>query len=222
MKIEPRDYQQEAITNTISTLHNDPRCQLHMAPGSGKTVVSLQIHEVIESTSTLFCTPSIHLVYQTLKSWAKFRSTEYAAMVVCSERMSKADKEELGELRASNVIVSTDAKEIGEFLSESGMKVVFSTYKSLMKVATAANHLNFSFDLGIFDEAHHIAGHTEKDATVCLKDDIFPIKKRIFLTATPRIATNKFKGNDNWLGMEKESHYGKVSYTLPFRTAVRD
>ena len=135
---EDRKYQQKAVTSALANLKNDSRCRLHMAPGSGKTIIALQIHEKRNSKSTLFCTPTIHLVYQTLKSWAKYRSKKYSALVVCSGRMSKADKEELEELRASNVLVTTNTKEIGEFLSMSGKKVVFSTYKSLMKVAAAS------------------------------------------------------------------------------------
>ena len=43
----------------------------------------------------------------------------------------------------------------------------------------------FKFDLGIFDEAHKTAGRGS-NFTFALEDKNLPIRKRLFLTATPR------------------------------------
>ena len=130
--------------------------------------------------------------------------------------------EEMDELRSSNIVVTTLPSDISEFLSKKGKKVIFSTYLSIGKIEEAVQKSGHAFELGIFDEAHHVAGHIEKQASKVLRDDVIQSKKRVFLTATPRVASNSTRGDDNWLGMENKDHFGSVAYTLPFRKAVKD
>ena len=216
------DYQQEAITNTINALKKDDRCQIHMAPGSGKTIIALQIHEQINSSLTLFCAPTIDLLYQSLMSWANKRSESkpYSALIVCSTDMSQEDKDELKELQQAQGAIARKSSDIATFIRKPGNKVIFSTYKSVMKVGAALTNDGLSVDLGIFDEAHHVAGDIEKDATKVLLDEHVPIKKRVFLTATPRVTKSRAKNNNNWYGMEKKEHFGEPAYELTFRDAV--
>lgn len=216
-------HQQVAIASAVEELRDNdkPRCQLHMAPGTGKTIIAMRIHEEMKSKSTLFCAPTIHLVYQTYKRWSQFGLRNYKVMVVCSEKPSRADTEELEELQKINVLVNTSPSAINKFLAGHGNKVIFSTYKSYHEVAAAAED-DFGFDLGIFDEAHHIPAHIERDSTKVLKDEILNIRKRVFLTATPKVAKSNKMGDLNWCGMDNTTHFGKPVYVLPFRKAVSD
>ncbi|NIM98867.1 MAG: hypothetical protein GTO24_12545 [candidate division Zixibacteria bacterium] len=42
------------------------------------------------------------------------------------------------------------------------------------------------FELGVFDEAHKTAGREGVNFSWALKDENLPIRKRLFMTATPR------------------------------------
>ena len=81
------------------------------------------------------------------------------------------------------------------------------------------------FELGIFDEAHKTAGREGKRDSFALSDDNLPIKKRIFLTATPRHydVSRKDKEGDSKLvySMDVPETYGPRAHTFTFAEAAR-
>ncbi|MGR3173060.1 MAG: Helicase associated domain protein [Candidatus Scalindua sp.] len=81
------------------------------------------------------------------------------------------------------------------------------------------------FDLGIFDEAHKTAGRKGKKFSFALKDDKLRIKKRLFLTATPRhynINKKNEEGDfDLVYSMDNPDVYGEIAHTLSFAKAAR-
>jgi superfamily II DNA or RNA helicase len=119
--------------------------------------------------------------------------------------------------------VTTDAKEVKKFLvkNKDGINVIFSTYQSAEVVAEGLKGQNV--DLGIFDEAHKTTGDKEGLFAFGLSDKNIRIKKRLFLTATPRhykLNKRDKDGDFQVVSMNDEAVYGKVSYRLPFSTAV--
>jgi len=66
-----------------------------MAPGSGKTVVSLLIKEKLKPKITIFFVPTIQLIYQQYLSWAEFNSKPFDALVVTSGRITAEDRARL-------------------------------------------------------------------------------------------------------------------------------
>ena len=83
--------------------------------------------------------------------------------------------------------VTTDAASVRSFLDApfAGVKLVFSTYQSA-SVVGAAMQPGEAFDFAVFDEAHKTAGREGRNFGFALEDKNLPIRKRLFLTATPR------------------------------------
>ena len=111
------------------------------------------------------------------------------------------------------------------------MAVIFSTYQSLDVVATAQQQGLPHFDLIVCDEAHRTTGAkglTESDESNFQRvhDDTFIAgKKRLYMTATPRIYGDQArrKANENKLtlaSMDDLCIYGPESHRLGFGKAV--
>jgi predicted helicase len=63
--------------------------------------------------------------------------------------------------------------------------MIFSTYQSA-SVVGAAMLPGEAFDFAVFDEAHKTAGREGRNFAFALDDKNLAIRKRLFLTATPR------------------------------------
>jgi len=110
------------------------------------------------------------------------------------------------------------------------MTVVFSTYHSIDVIHQAQQYGLAEFDLVICDEAHRTTGQTwdgeDESAFVRVHHNtIIKAKKRLYMTATPRIYTSEAKekqskNNLSLYSMDDESIYGKNWHVLRFSTAV--
>ena len=119
---------------------------------------------------------------------------------------------------------------------EKGLTVVFSTYQSIEVIAKAQKALEKSnpeyaqFDLIICDEAHRttgvsLANEDESAFTKVHNDDFIKAKKRLYMTATPRLynedTKNKAAQAEALLcSMDDETLYGKEIYKIGFGEAV--
>jgi predicted helicase len=77
----------------------------------------------------------------------------------------------------------------------------------------------------IADEAHNTTSSGLTPFTRPLYDDHIPAKRRLFLTATPRIVSRRVKsqaGEDSFVvhAMDDTDLYGEVAHTLPFSEAI--
>ena len=139
---------------------------------------------------------------------------------------------------------------------EQGMVVIFSTYQSIEVIALAQNNLGMRpFDLVICDEAHRTAGgyiikqepHKEQETKAKAKsskskldfideeeavftrvhnDQYIHAKKRLYMTATPKIygelAKNQVANGEAVLySMDNVDVFGHVFHVLTFDTAVQ-
>ena len=103
------------------------------------------------------------------------------------------------------------------------MKVIFSTYQSSPIVGKGAKGLP-PIDVAIFDEAHKTTGLSGSAFGFALSDKNIRIRKRLFLTATPRhidIRKRNKEGEFRVLSMDDESVYGPRAHTLSFAAAVK-
>ena len=112
------------------------------------------------------------------------------------------------------------------------MSVVFSTYHSIDVISRAQKkHGLPDFDLIICDEAHRTTGaifeSEEESAFVRVHDaDYIHAKKRLYMTATPRIYADSAKATaerDNvaLCSMDDPALYGELLYVLTFSNAVK-
>lgn len=128
---------------------------------------------------------------------------------------------------------TTDCQALAKKLAEDNagrMNVIFSTYHSIDVVADAQKLGAPALDLVICDEAHRTTGveRKEEDASHFVKihkNEFLRAKKRLYMTATPRIysASDKAKAKQHdveCFSMDDEETYGKEFYRLDFSKAV--
>ena len=226
---DPLPHQREAIEKITAGLKEADRTTAVMACGTGKTLVALWAAEAQDPKTVLVLVPSLALLSQTLPDWCKQTSwgKRFRYLCVCSDASVDRPAKDADEYALNQTdlefTVTTDAKEVKKFLglNKDGVNVIFSTYQSAEVVAQGLK--GQTVDLGIFDEAHKTTGDKEGLFAFGLSDKNIRIKKRLFLTATPRhykLSKRDKDGDFQVVSMDDETAYGKVSYRLPFSAAV--
>jgi superfamily II DNA or RNA helicase len=225
---DPQTHQREAIKKITAGLKEADRTTAVMACGTGKTLVALWAAEAQQPKTVLVLVPSLALLSQTLPDWCKQTSwgERFRYLCVCSDASVDREAQQDGYTFKKEDLefsVTTDPKVVKGFLADNkdGVNVIFSTYQSAEVVAEGLK--GQTVDLGIFDEAHKTTGDKEGLFAFGLSDKNIRIKKRLFLTATPRhykLNKRDKDGDFQVVSMNDETVYGKVSYRLPFSTAV--
>ena len=237
---EPWPLQAEAIEDAAAGLANHDRGRLIMACGTGKTFTALRIAEEIveDGQRILFAAPTIALVSQARREWLRQTTRRLECMVVCSDPTA-GGRNENEDIRISELEcpVTTDPAEIaGSLDGEGGTRVVFCTYHSLGRVTEAqAHHDAPAFDLAIADEAHRTTGAIvgERRSGAARKVDFqefhddarLQARKRLYMTATPRLYTERSRSKLAKRGVEVVDMgdydvYGPELHRLPFAKAV--
>ena len=122
--------------------------------------------------------------------------------------------------------VSTDAASVRRFLDApfAGVKMIFSTYQSA-SVVGAAMQPGEAFDFAVFDEAHKTAGREGRNFAFALDDKNLSIRKRLFMTATPRHYNPQKRDHEGEaqivFSMDNPDVYGSQAYRLTFAEAAR-
>lgn len=232
VRFQPRPYQREIIDACVTGLQEGDRGKVIAACATGKTLISLWVSEQMKSSSVVFFTPSLALVRQTIANWTAHCNTPFVYLAVCSDETVSGDTDAFTiHSNELDIAVTTNADEIRSFLcyDTPAKKVVFSTYQSVdVMIAAIAQLPAFSFDFGIYDEAHRTAGASTSGLfQKALIDAFIPVKKRLFMTATERLATPRLKQrfemqNKVLFSMDDEDKYGKVFYQLPFGKAITE
>ena len=223
---KPRPYQETALKDIKNTLTNHDRATTVMACGTGKTLVALWAVEQAQANTVLVLLPSLTLMQQTLLEWSKNNSwgNRFSFICVCSDPTVKANDEIEIDPTDIDFKVDTDPELVKEFLSQKNekVKVVFSTYQSSKIVGEAVKGLS-QFDFAIFDEAHKTTGTKGGVFAYALDNQNISIKKRLFLTATPRhydIKKRDKEGEFKVISMDDESTYGPRAHSLSFGSAA--
>lgn len=227
-KKEPLPHQQEAIAAILPALEQHGRATAVMACGTGKTLVALWVAERSQATKILVLLPSLALVRQTLHEWLhETRWSSLAYLCVCSDPTVTSDIDSLSVQQTDlDFEVNTDSQTVRAFLDADfeGSRLVFCTYQSAHIVAAAMGE-DEAFDLGIFDEAHKTAGRVGVRFAFAVADQNLLIRKRLFLTATPRHYNyrKKDKEGDAKLvySMDVLEVYGPTAVKLTFAEAAR-
>ncbi len=226
-KKSPRPHQSEAISDILEEFKANDRATVIMACATGKTLVALWVAEKKDAQTVLVLLPSLALVRQTLHDWAKENSwDDFNYLCVCSDAtVIKGIDETVLRQHDLDFPVTTQREVVQQFLNNknSSRKIIFSTYQSCQIVAEAMPK-SFSFDLAIFDEAHKTASRQGANYAFALQDHNLPIKKRLFLTATPRhynVNKRDKEGEQRLVySMDDETTYGRKAHQLSFRGAI--
>lgn len=240
-KRTPRKYQEDAIRDVLAGFGNNNRGKLIMACGTGKTFTSMKIAEEMEGNGgfVMFLVPSLALLSQTLTDWKRQSVVPIHAFAVCSDTTTgKADLKNIDEVTSSSDLcypatTKADrlAKEVKKARSKPGMTVIFSTYQSIEVVSEAQRKFGMDeIGLIVCDEAHRTAGghyQDERDAPFqrIHSNDFIKGRKRLYMTATPRIygdvvKEQKEKGEVVLYSMDDEQIYGPTFHTITFSQAV--
>ena len=250
-KKQLRAHQREALEAAHLHFQNHDRGKLVMACGTGKTFTSLKLieQELQGKGLVLFLVPSIALLGQSLNDWMGDAETPIKAICICSDsRASRKIKrgnasDELDDSTVDLALpASTNADSIVRQLdacrAHQGLTVVFSTYQSIEVIATAQallleqTHGAFgTFDFVVCDEAHRTTGVkiAQQDESNFIKihnDDFIRGRKRLYMTATPRLygedaRIRASKNNCVLCSMDDEKIYGQEFFRVNFSYAVR-
>jgi superfamily II DNA or RNA helicase len=218
------NYQTQALADIKAVLAKHDRATVAMACGTGKTLVSLWAAEQEAPKTVLVLVPSLTLLKQTLLEWSEqtIWDSRFSYLCVCSDPTVNLKDDALNtDTSEVGFRVDTDPAIVRRFLERrtTDIKVIFSTYQSAHVVAEGAKGL-LPLDLAIFDEAHK----TIRGASAfAISDENIRIKKRLFLTATPRhvdIHHRDKEGEFRFYSMDDEAVYGPRAHTLSFGTAA--
>ncbi len=232
-----RPHQQTALNKVADGFVYSDRGKMIMACGTGKTFTALKIaeHLVPENGIVLFLVPSISLISQSLREWTAEAKTPLHSFAVCSDtKVGKKSESEDISTHDLAIPATTDARKLAQqikaFINQKKLTVIFSTYQSIQVVAEAQAKGLPEFDLIICDEAHRTTGVTleneDESHFVRVHDQGFiKGKKRLYMTATPRIYSDGTKTqaqeNDATLcSMDDDKIYGPEFHRLGFSEAV--
>lgn len=244
-----RPHQKTAIEKFRQHFKKHDRGKLIMACGTGKTFTALRLAEEMTNDKgfILFLVPSIALLSQTLREWTDFAKKPINAICVCSDAQVSRKTSKNDDIDSFSVVdlalpASTDVKDIVDQFKRlqayghKGMTVIFSTYQSIEVVAKAQraigkiNERFASFDLTICDEAHRttgvtLAGDDESAFTKVHDNKFITSRKRLYMTATPRLFSDDAKSRaaqaDAVLcSMDDMKLYGEEVFRIGFGEAV--
>lgn len=242
-----RKHQKDALELTHQHFQQNERGKLIMACGTGKTFTALRIaeHETNGKGLILFLVPSIALLGQSLREWSSDANEPINAVCICSDPEISRKKTKNEDSDSTSVVdlalpASTNVENILHQFKQikdrnlPGMTVVFSTYQSIDVISKAqkvliTNGFN-EFDLIICDEAHRTTGVTlasedESSFTKVHDADFIKAKKRLYMTATPRLYSDDIKSKAAQAeavlcSMDDEKMYGGEIYRIGFGEAV--
>ena len=249
---KPRKHQLTAISKAYAhyIADSNDRGKLIMACGTGKTYTSLLIAEQLLDGKglVLFMVPSIALLGQSLNAWSADAKKPIKAVCICSD--SKASRkihnryDDMDDTVVDLAVpASTNpqsvAAQLKKYRGHDGLVVVFSTYQSIDAVSAAQQEILAEtggkygvFDFIICDEAHRTTGvklsdKDESNFTKIHSNDNVQGKKRLYMTATPRLygESAKIKASEKdciLCSMDDKALYGEEFYRVNFSYAVQN
>ena len=250
-KKQLRAHQREALEAAHLHFQNHNRGKLVMACGTGKTFTSLKLieQELQGKGLVLFLVPSIALLGQSLNDWMGDAETPIKAICICSDSRAsrkirrgnasdELDDSTVDLALPASTNVNSIVRQLDACRSHQGLTVVFSTYQSIEVIATAQallleqTHGAFgTFDFVVCDEAHRTTGVkiAQQDESNFIKihnDDFIRGRKRLYMTATPRLygedaRIRASKNNCVLCSMDDEKIYGQEFFRVNFSYAVR-
>jgi predicted helicase len=242
----PRPHQKDALKAVIDGLAKSDRGKLIMACGTGKTFTALCLAQnMAPQGHVLFLVPSLSLLSQSLREWTAESAHPLHCFAVCSDsnigkKRTKGDDDgadiTLCDLAfpattsAAQIVSQYKDAQKKQKNAEPQMTVVFSTYHSIQSVSEAQKAGFPEFDLIICDEAHRTTGVTleneDESHFVKIHDkDFIRGKKRLYMTATPRLYSDDSKTKAKeasavLCSMDAPAIFGNELHRLGFGEAV--
>ncbi|HYG48250.1 MAG TPA: type ISP restriction/modification enzyme [Allosphingosinicella sp.] len=238
-----RPHQEEALKCVREGLAKADRGKLIMACGTGKTFTGLKIAEDLVGAGghALVLVPSLALMSQTIREWTIDSATPLRSYAVCSDAQvgkRRRERDDVAEVDVHDLDypATTNATRLSSRAlkpARDRMTVVFGTYQSIQVLSDAQKlHGYPDFDLIICDEAHRTTGATlageDESSFVKVHDNEFiRSKKRLYMTATPRVFGDAVKAKASeasavLASMDDEALFGKTLFARGFGWAVEE
>ena len=184
----PRDYQKIIIKDACNHFIQNDKGMLVLMCGVGKTLISLWITQELKSNTILIGVPNKLL----LEQWEYNIKTlfQYIPCLIVESGINKED--------------------ITNFLQKNNKTcIIITTYSSSHKIYTATKNINYTFNMKILDEAHHLTSINvnEEERKTYIKILKINSNKQIALTATMKKLENE--GNDI-VSNENTEYFGKI------------
>ena len=234
--------------------HDRGKMVMACGTGKTFTSLRLAEQETEGKGLVLFLVPSIALLGQMLREWSAQAVHDIYPICICSDsgvskKVSQTDEDTYATVDLA-LPASTDVDVIVKRLryaqenNKDGITVVFSTYQSIDVISAAQKRILEGdkeglfaseekygvFDLVVCDEAHRTTGVTLKGSEdsnfVKIHDnDYIQAKKRVYMTATPRLYTDEAKSKADRVeavlcSMDDVNLYGEEFYKIGFGEAV--
>ncbi|MEU4119055.1 Helicase associated domain protein [Kitasatospora sp. NPDC028055] len=222
-------FQKDAVAAAVREVKDGGRATVVAATGSGKTLIAAGCARRLAAKGrVLVLVPTIELLEQTAEAWSLRGARRGLAVAACSREEALESAEAGGRVHAQ---VTTQAPRIADLVNgapDNQPVTVYATYASLERIVQAHNDFGLAqWDLVVIDEAHRTAG-SEGKAWAAVHDDAqVPAKRRLYFTATPRIADDR-RAKDSLAdlaadadgqalpalcSMDDEAVYGKTCFT---------
>ena len=229
-KREPKNYQKEIIDKTVSYfkgkdieyedvykkdkeefIDNRKRATIIGAPGIGKSLLALWIKNKLKAKRTLIAVPSLNLLSQFFLEWMKEIDDSNIKFLLIGSDASQEIRED-----HPGVILTVNPEEIDKWIEKNkdNITVIITTYQSSELLCKKG----YKFDFCIFDEAHRTVGQDGTMFTHLLNNDNVKIKRRLFMTATPRVFKNV--QNDDVISMDNKEIYGPMIVNFDIKQAL--
>ena len=189
----PRDYQNKIIEESKIYFEKNEKGILVLMCGVGKTLISLWITQKLNAQRILIGVPNRLLLNQ----WREvicmiFKNIPY--LIVCDD-------------------IKTE--HVTQFLKEYNNNcIVITTYASSYKVYKATQEINFTFDMKINDECHHLTSNNiqEDDRKTYVQILKINSKKQLSLTATMKLLENKENSRDEDIVVSNDNveYFGEI------------
>ncbi|RKE16783.1 DEAD/DEAH box helicase [Streptomyces sp. TLI_171] len=183
-------FQKDAVAAAVKAVKNGGRATVVAATGSGKTLIAAGCARRLAARGrVLVLVPTIELLEQTAGAWSLKGGRRGLAVAACSRAEALESAEAGGRVHAQ---VTTQAARIADLVTKAkpdAPVTVYATYASLERITQA--HRDFglpAWDLVVIDEAHRTAGSEGKAWAAVHHDTDVPALRRLYFTATPKIA----------------------------------
>ncbi|TYC68837.1 DEAD/DEAH box helicase [Streptomyces sp. CB01881] len=202
-------FQKDAVAAAVREVKDGGRATVVAATGSGKTLIAAGCARRLAARgSVLVLVPTIELLEQSAEAWSTKGGRRGLAVAACSREEALESAEAGGRVRAQ---VTTIAARIADLVASAkpGEPVtVYATYASLERIVQAHRDFGLArWDLVVVDEAHRTAGAEGKAWAAVHHDDQVPAQRRLYFTATPRIADDR-KAKDGLTDLTKTDDTG--------------
>ena len=221
---DPKPHQENAIklAHKHFIKEKNSRGKLIFPCGSGKSLTGFWMMEKLVAKSTLVAVPSLSLIKQTLEVYLKqvvAKNKNVKWLCICSDEGIGKGDDVITYTKDLPVPCTTDKDYIKDWLIKNKNEniIIFTTYQSGRIIADISKALKYTFDLGIYDEAHKTVGKNENLFSYLLFEENLSVKHRIFMTATERF----YRGvHDDVLTMDDPDDYGDTFCHMSFKEAI--